>query len=123
MHGTPIICTPFPSAFEMGIWDKINAHVVPFDMDFDVTKLLDIPRFTFNYDNEAIRQQWIEILGDSKPLHDYDPDSMIEVEILNDFYDMDQGKVLHKGEKCIMTKQRAFQIIERLGERYIQILT
>lgn len=123
MHGTPIICTPFPSAFEMGIWDKINAHVVPFDMDFDVTKLLDIPRFTFNYDNEAIRQQWIEILGDSKPLHDYDPDSMIEVEVLNDFYDMDQGKVLHKGEKCIMTKQRAFQIIERLGERYIQILT
>lgn len=122
MHGTPIICTPFPSAFEMGIIDRINAHVVPFDMDFDVTELLNIPRFTFNYDNEAIRQQWIEILGDSKPLHDYDPDSLVEVEILKDFNDTELKTMLHEGEKRIMTKQRAQQILERLGEKYIKIL-
>ena len=123
MHGTPIICTPFPSAFEMGIIDRINAHVVPFDMNFDVTELLNIPRFTFNYDNDAIRQQWIEILGDSKPLHDYDPDSLIEVEILKDFNDTELKTLLHMGEKRIMTKQRAQQILERLGDSYIKILS
>lgn len=122
MQGTPIICTPFPSAFEMGIIDGVNAHVIPFDMDFDVNKFLIIPRFKFNYDNEFIRQQWIKLLGDSIPLHDYDPDSLTEVEVLKDFHDIVIGAVLHKGEKRIMTKQRAQQITETLGDSYIKIL-
>lgn len=122
MQGTPIICTPFPSAFEMGIIDGVNAHVIPFDMDFDVNKLLIIPRFKFNYDNEFIRQQWIKLLGDSIPLHDYDPDSLTQVEVLKDFHDIVIGAVLHKGEKRIMTKQRAQQITETLGDSYIKIL-
>ena len=87
-YGTAIICTPFPSTKEMGIKDGINAHIVPFDMDFDVTKLLNIPRFMYVYENEAIRQQWIKILGDTEPLHDYNPGQMVEVEVLEGFNDM-----------------------------------
>lgn len=123
MHGTALICTPFPSAFEMGVWDKINAHVVPFDMNFDVTELLEIPRFTFDYDNEAIKQQWIELLGNTKPLHDYDPESMAQVEVLKDFYDVELLRTLKSGEKRTMTKQRAQQIIERLGNSFIKVLS
>ncbi len=58
----PLICTPVPSFKEIGIVDGVNAHVVPFDMDFDVRKLLDIPKFTFEYDNEKRINQWKEIL-------------------------------------------------------------
>lgn len=58
----PIICTPVPSFFELGVKDGVNAHVVPFDMNFDVRKLLDIPKYEFNYDNDSIIAKWKEIL-------------------------------------------------------------
>lgn len=58
----PLICTPVSSFFEIGVIDGINAHVVPFDMDFDVRELLDIPRFVFNYDNDGRIRQWKEVL-------------------------------------------------------------
>lgn len=58
----PLICTPVPSFFEIGVMDGVNAHVVPFDMNFDVKKLLDVPEFDFHYDNEKRIRQWKEIL-------------------------------------------------------------
>lgn len=58
----PLIVTPVPSVFELGVEDGVNAHVVPFDMNFDVHKLLDIPKFKFRYDNESIIEQWKKIL-------------------------------------------------------------
>ena len=120
MLKTPIICTPFPSAFEMGVIDGVNAHVVPFDMDFDVKKLLNIPHFTFAYDNNEIRRQWIDILGDTKPLHDYVPEELVEVEVLDGFLDIQQGRFLDRGERCMMSKQRADEIRFKLGNKFLK---
>lgn len=119
-YGTAVICTPFPSTKEMGIIDGVNAHIVPFDMDFDVRKLLDIPEFFYEYDNEEIRQQWIEILGNTQPLHDYDPAKMVEVEVLDGFNDMQLRRFLNKGERLLMTKERANEIRITLGDSYIR---
>ena len=119
-YGTAVICTPFPSTKEMGIVDGVNAHIVPFDMDFDVRKLLDIPEFFYEYDNEEIRQQWIEILGNTQPLHDYDPTQMVEVEVLDGFNDMQLRRFLNKGERLLMTKERANEIRVTLGNSYIR---
>ena len=58
----PVICTPVSSFFEIGVMDGINAYVVPFDMDFDAKELLNIPKFSFSYDNEGRIQQWKEVL-------------------------------------------------------------
>ena len=58
----PLICTPVPSFFELGVEDGVNAHVVPFDMNFDVKKLLTIPKYDFRYDNERRVEQWKQIL-------------------------------------------------------------
>lgn len=58
----PLICTPVPSFYEIGIEDGKNAHVVPFDMNFDVRKLLEIPKFVYRYDNDKRIEQWREIL-------------------------------------------------------------
>ena len=58
----PLICTGIPAFYEIGIRDGVNAHVVPFDMDFDVNILLDIPKFKFNYDNDRRIKQWQSIL-------------------------------------------------------------
>lgn len=58
----PLICTPVPSFFELGVVDGVNAHVVPFDMNFDIHKLLDIPKFEFKYDNDKLIKLWKEVL-------------------------------------------------------------
>ena len=58
----PVIVTPFESAVEMGIEDGKNGYIVPFDMNFDVHKLLKVPRFKYEYDNAGIKAQWEEIL-------------------------------------------------------------
>ena len=58
----PLICTPVPSFKEIGVVDGVNAHVIPFDMNFDVHTLLDIPHFSFEYDNERIKKLWREQL-------------------------------------------------------------
>lgn len=119
-YGTAVICTPFPSTKEMGIVDGVNAHIIPFDMDFDVSKLLNVPEFIYEYDNEEIRQQWIEILGNTQPLNDYDPGQMVEVEVLEGFNDMQLRRFLNKGERLLMTKERANEIRVTLGDSYIR---
>ena len=109
--GTALICTGFPSTVEMGIKDGVNAHVVPFDMDFDVKKLLQVPEFTYDYDNEAIRKEWVRILGDTKPKKDYKPDKIVLVEVLEEFRDTLLDKIMPVGTVYQMMEARARHIV------------
>lgn len=59
---TAVIVTPLRAYDDFGVKDGLNAHVVPFDMEFDVTKLLNIPKFAYFYDNMRRIKQWEEIL-------------------------------------------------------------
>lgn len=60
--GKPLICTPVPCFMELGVKDGVNAHVVPFDMDFDVSNLLNVPEYHSEYDNKHILEQWRGVL-------------------------------------------------------------
>jgi glycosyltransferase involved in cell wall biosynthesis len=59
---TPVIITWQRAYRDFGVKDGVNAHIVPLDMNFDVKKLLDIPKFTYQYDNMGRIKQWEEIL-------------------------------------------------------------
>ena len=106
INNVPVIVTPFESAAEQGVKDGENGYIVPFDMDFDVTKLLDIPKFEYTYDNEPIIEQWRDILGHTKPLHDYQPDQYQDVEILVSYFDVALHKQLEVGAHELMTMDR-----------------
>lgn len=112
-EGIPMICTPFPSAFEMGIKDGENAHVVPFDMDFDVKKLLDVPGFTYRYDNSGIIKQWTKSLGDTKPKHDYTPPEVryVRIKVKEPYNDREMGIHVEKGQEYVFTYQRALDVL------------
>ena len=62
INNVPVICTPIPAFSDFGVKDGVNAHIVPFDMNFDVHKLLDKPKFFYEYDNEMRVRQWLEII-------------------------------------------------------------
>lgn len=119
MAKTPVICTPFESAFEMGIKDGVNGYVVPYDMDFDVTKLLDVPVVNYDYDNDAIIKQWRSVLGNTKPRRDYDPGAMVRVKVTQNYYDVVREEEMRKGQEAIMTKQRADHVMEA---GYVEII-
>lgn len=120
-NGVPLICTPFPSAFEQGVKDGVNAHVIPFDMDFDVNVLRRIPIFTYSYDNKTIKQQWEKILGEYKPFPLYQPEKTVLVKVITGYDDILLKRHLDKGSEHIMTKQRAMQIINT-NQNLIEII-
>lgn len=119
MSKTPVICTPFKSAYEMGIKDGVNGYIVPFDMNFDVTKLLDVPVVNYDYNNDVIIKQWRSVLGNTKPRRDYDPGAMVRVKVTHNYYDVVREEDMRKGQETIMTKQRAEHVMEA---GYIEII-
>ena len=60
-YQVPCIVTDIPGCTEL-VKDSINGYVVPLDMNFDVKKLLKIPKCP-KYNNQAL-EKWLEYLGD-----------------------------------------------------------
>ena len=119
MAKTPVLCTGFSSAMEMGVVDGVNGYVLPYDMDFDVTKLLDVPKFDFEYDNKSIIKTWRQVLGNKKPRHDYQPGKLVMTKVIGDYYDMSLDKNMTKGMEQTMTMERAEQVRDA---GYIEII-
>lgn len=59
-YKTPCVVTDVGGCTEL-IKDGVNGYVVPLDMNFDVRKLLNIPKCE-EYDNHAL-EDWLEYLG------------------------------------------------------------
>ena len=119
IEGTPVITTPLPVLEEIGVQDGANGYIVPFDMDFDVEKLLKIPSFKYSYNNRTIVLHWKKLLGNTKPTHSYKPDETVNVLILKHYSDMELQKDVYPGEVYPMRKDRAEQV-EKVGFGKIQ---
>lgn len=102
VNNTPVICCPVPSHMEQGVVDGINAHVVPFDMDFDVNILRDIPSFGYAQDIDAIKDKWRELLA-APPV----PHKVVRVKVIRKYKDIELGKSLYPGCVLEMSRERA----------------
>lgn len=106
--GVPVITTPISVLPEIGVQDGQNAHVVPYNMDFDVEILLDVPKFEYDYDNKPIIEAWRKELGNTTPKKDYTPsDAERYVEVTVTYKDVFLDKVCQVGEIVRMPKFRA----------------
>ena len=106
-QGTAVIVTPFPSGEEMGIKDGENGYVVPYDMNFDVSKLLNIPQFNYEYDNKQIKRQWEKIFKQKQKKR-----SKWEVQVIQKYHDVLFDKTMEVGEIVSMPVERAKKIID-----------
>lgn len=107
-QNVPVIVTGFPSAHEMGIKDGENGYILPFDMNFDVNRLKKVPKFTYLYDNEPIKKQWEKIIDHKIKAKKRE---MWDVVILQQYNDIELGRLMNPGEVVPMSKERAKQII------------
>ena len=105
-QNVPVLVCPFNSAYEMGIEDGKNGYILPFDMNFDVKRLLDIPQFTYEYDVDAIVKQWRTLIGKSKPFNKYKPNDSNRVRVIIPYYDIALKRTLQKDEVLSMTQER-----------------
>lgn len=108
-QNVPVIVTEFPSAEEMGIIDGQNGYIVPFDMNFDVTRLKNVPNFRYFYDNGAIEKAWRRIFDHKIKTK---KKKMVDVNIIQRYRDLAIGRELAVGEVVPMPLDRARQIIE-----------
>lgn len=113
---TAVIVTPFSTTTELGVKDGENGYIVPSNMDFDVTKLLDVPQFNFKWDNAGIKAKWVKLLKE-KPKHN--PNKLVNVKVVTSYQDLELNRQLKAGTMIQMTQRRA-KYVESFG--YIQIV-
>lgn len=108
---TAVIVTPFTTTKELGVVDGKNGYIVPFDMNFDVRKLLKVPSFEYKYDNDSIVSQWKKILGKLTPTHSYEPPKVVRIRCVYPYKDMRLGRRIDYGEEYYVKPERAQEIV------------
>ena len=110
--GVPVIVTPCPVFSEIGVVDRVNAFVLPFDMsEIPLEEIRDgLPPFEYH----PVPDRWDKILasgtGSYKSIGE--GDGMITLKAVRSF-DSSEGKRVSEGETIIVTRSRAEQLIER----------
>ena len=111
INNTAVIVTPYDAAYELKIKDGVNGYMIPFDMRFDVKKLLKVPKFKYEYDNKSIVDKWTKILGKTKPTHWYEPENIIEVEVIRKYDDLLFNRTMRPGERFKVFESRGQQLV------------
>lgn len=109
-NDTAVICTPFGSAAESGVIDGENGYIVPFDMSFDVKKLLKVPKFKDNHTNTEIIGSWREILGEPKPIT-YNPEQTVNIRAIREYTDTQIKMLVTPGTVYRVSLARANTIV------------
>ena len=113
--GVPVITTPITVLNELGFKEGEDGYIVPFDMeDVRPERFLEIPTDpSYRGDNnEHIKKQWQQVLGKSKPTGDYlKQGNTVQLEIIENYFDMELGRELIQGEVVMMRKARARLIV------------
>lgn len=117
VNNTAVICTPFDTTKELGVIDGENGYIIPYDLDFDVNKLLNVPKFKYSWNNNKLRNKWRSLIGVPDP--DFEDGSVVVV-VINDYNDLKLGKQLHRGYMTIMDNDRALELANKRLVRIIE---
>ena len=114
--GVPVIAFDLPILQELGFHDEIDGYIIPKNMDIDVNIILNAPRFkgyNITNDSQAVNE-WRGILGDTIPLHDYIPETMVTIRVLKPYSDMHLNRTITTGECLDVWRDRA-EYLKQLG--------
>ena len=111
--GVPVITTPITVLEEIGFQEGKDGYIVPFDMEnIKADKFLKVPKPKFTWDNEKVKEKWVNLLGKSQPTGDYlKTGSTVQIEIIESYFDMELGRNMTVGEVVTMRRARANLIV------------
>ena len=108
--GTPVIVTPWPCIQDLGVEDRVNGFVLPFDMSDIPVKEIYKGLKKFKYD---IRQdRWGELLSPGKGTYEEERKAMVPVRTTAYYYDIVLEKYMQVGEEQEVTADRADRLVE-----------
>lgn len=110
-RGTAVLVKDFAALKELGFKDKQMGYILPDNMDFDVTQLLNVPEFEYRYDNDKVIRQWRELIGDLKPTPGFYGGKARVRCTYPRFTDMRLGKDVLLGEEYEVPRQRADELV------------
>ena len=110
-NSTAVITTPMDILDELQFVDGYHGHIIPYDMDFDIKKLLDVPQFLYVHDVIESVDKWKKILGNSKPTHHYKPQGSVQIVCTTEYTDTVLKRFIPVGEHLTVTEGRAQAII------------
>lgn len=115
INNVAVLCTPFATTEELGVKNGVNGYIIPYNLDFDLNKLLKVPEFTYTYNNEAIKKKWTRLFdAKSAKKKKLAPEDPVKVQILRSYKDIALNKFLNVNQIVEMTLQRA-QFIQEQG--------
>lgn len=114
-QGTACLTTGFEALKELGFVDEKMGYILPHDMDFDVERILNVPKFDYKYDNDKVIEEWRELLGDSKPTPNYYSGQVKVRCIIDKYTDMKLGRDVLKGEEYLVSIPRADSLVYDYG--------
>lgn len=114
-YRTPCIVTDVGGCTEL-IQDGINGYVVPLNMEFDINKILNIPKCE-EYDNHAL-EKWIEYLRNAVYIEKEDLIMDFKVKATDKFRkdnvkDKDVNRIREEGEIWIVDEERKDLLVEK----------
>lgn len=123
--GTAVITTNLSVLKELGMKDKVHGYIVPFDMNFNVRKLLSVPEFEYSYDNKKVLNEWKKLFdqpskGKRTGIASVLPD-MTLVKVVKQFKDIHTGKVIPVGE-TMLPKKRVEEILDTQKLKNIKLI-
>lgn len=116
ISGTAVLCTEFETVHELGVVDGVNGYIVPFDLDFNLQKLLTVPKFDYKYDNRKIVDQWKKLL---KKKTKKKTKNTVRIKVICKYKDIALNEWLVPGTIEYFEKERA-EYLQSKG--YIKIL-
>lgn len=128
---TAVLATPFPSLFEEGFIDGKTGYVIPYDMNFDVEKILTVPKFEFRYDNQKIIDQWKELLsrpGNKRTTASQITERVLEsnnelvkIKVVKTFRDKNTNILIAPGE-TMMERKRVEEILKTQKKKKMKLI-
>lgn len=128
---TAVLATPFPSLFEEGFIDGKTGYVIPYDMNFDVEKILTVPKFEFRYDNQKIIDQWKELLsrpGNKRTTASQITERVLEsnnelvkIKVIKTFRDKNTNILIAPGE-TMMERKRVEEILKTQKKKKMKLI-
>lgn len=105
-EGTAVITTPLDVLPEIGWIEGEHGYTFGYDLSGDISRILNIPKVEYTYDNESIRQQWGYILGMGR-----NKNGPAQVKVIRSYRDMSIGRQVAEGEVLTLNRRRADEIV------------
>lgn len=110
--GTPVIVTDFKVAREIGVQDRVNGFILPFDMSDIPTD--DIYKGLKRFKYAAPADKWDELLLPVPPDYEEQINVPVRVRCKRQFYDLERDKLTDPGEEWVVRTGR-YEVLYDIG--------